>query len=632
MLDWLPPPQNFGAQLREATRIESPAQRARRFVALAQSRTEFMENIQLSRAMDGLAAQLGDAMPRQRLALIGSATLDHLVPATRVAALRRNLWLDIHCGGYGQYRQDILDPSSPLREFNPQTIVFSIASAHAVPEIEAAASAAQVDQALGAVIDELRFLWQRARADFRANVVQQTFLNLAEPLFGSFDRLLPGSPARVIDRLNQLLAEAAAAEGIALLDIARACDRDGRDAWFDAARMLQAKQEISPRAASMYGDLLARVVTSQRGMSKKCLVLDLDNTVWGGVLGDDGVQGIVLGQGSGAGEAFLGVQRYARQLKDRGIILAVCSKNDQKIAESAFSSHPEMHLKRADIAVFVANWEDKARNLANIASELNIGVDSLVFLDDNPAERARVREALPEVSVPELPDDVSGYVRRLAEAGYFEATSFTAEDRQRAESYAQNAERDALRTSAQSMEDFLQGLQMRLDYQRFAGVDLPRVTQLINKTNQFNPTTRRYSAEQIDSFASRPDAVGLQFRLKDRFGDNGLVSAMILVPASGSADCFEIDTWVMSCRVFGRQLEHEVMNIAVESARQAGVRAICATYLPTPKNGVIRDLYSKLGFQADAAEPQADGSSRWRLNLTDYVPTATFIQREARQT
>jgi FkbH-like protein len=453
-------------------------------------------------------------------------------------------------------------------------------------------------------------------------------LNLEEPLFGNFDRLVAASPWQVTQRLNDLLATAARTDRVALLDVARASSRDGIDQWFDAARMLQAKQEIAPQIAPLYGDLVARIVCAQRGMSKKCLVLDLDNTLWGGVLGDDGLQGIVLGQGSAAGEAFLGVQRYAKQLQSRGVILAVCSKNDPAIAEEAFRVHPEMHLKRSDIAAFVANWDDKARNLLAIAEQLNIGIDSLVFLDDNPAERARIRQALPAVAVPELPADVSGYVRRLADAGYFEATAFTSDDAQRAEQYAQNAERDALRGSSQNLDEFLAGLQMTLEYGPFTPADMTRVVQLINKTNQFNPTTKRYSQEQVEARRTAPGTLTLQFRLRDRFGDNGLVSVMLLVPQSDGV--LEIDTWVMSCRVFGRQLEHEAMNIAVESAQRAGARELVASYAPTSKNGVVRDLYPKLGFRPVATAAETAGASRWSLTLSDYQPSATHIARGAK--
>jgi FkbH-like protein len=356
-------------------------------------------------------------------------------------------------------------------------------------------------------------------------------------------------------------------------------------------------------------------------------VLDLDNTLWGGVIGDDGLEGIVLGEGSAAGEAHLALQRYAKQLKERGVILAVCSKNDAGIAEAVFHKHPEMLLRRSDMAAFVANWDDKAENLRAIAARLNIGIDSLVFVDDNPVERARIRQNLPMIAVPELPEDAAGYVRCLADAGYFEAVAFTSEDRHRAEQYAANAEREALQESAQSMDEFLRGLKMSIMFGPFTNVDHARVVQLINKTNQFNTTTRRYSSEEIANLTKQPDALTLQFRLLDRFGDNGLVSAMILRPSSGQEDVLQIDNWVMSCRVFGRQLEFEVMNIVVESARQRGAKGLIADYIATSKNKVISGLYPSLGFAAVNETAPTNGATRWFLNLANYILRDSQIMR-----
>ena len=485
--------------------------------------------------------------------------------------------------------------------------------------------AAEVDGAIGRFVAELRSLWRKAREIGGAAVIQQTFLDVSEPLFGGYDRMVPGAPATVVARLNDQVCEAAGRDGVLVLDIARASQRDGIDAWFDVGRWLQGKLEIAPQAAPLYGDLAARILGAQRGLSKKCLVLDLDNTLWGGVIGDDGLDGIVLGEGSAAGEAHLALQHYAKQLKERGVVLAVCSKNDAKIAEAAFRDHPEMVLRRSDFAAFQANWDDKAQNLKAIAARLNIGIDSLVFVDDNPIERARVRQSLPMVAVPELPEDPAHYVRCLAEAGYFEAIAFTAEDRDRAQSYAANAEREALLGSAESMEDFLRGLAMTAVYGPFTAVDHARVVQLINKTNQFNTTTRRYAGDEIARIMEEPDAVTLQFRLLDRVGDNGLVSTMILRPTPDDDEALEIENWVMSCRVFGRELEYEAMNIAVEAAKERGARTLVADYIPTPKNDVISRLYPSLGFTEVDSPTPANGATRWALDLADYVTRKTHI-------
>jgi FkbH-like protein len=327
----------------------------------------------------------------------------------------------------------------------------------------------------------------------------------------------------------------------------------------------------------------------------------------------------------------LALQHYAKQLKERGIILAVCSKNDAKIAEAAFRDHPEMALRRSDFAAFLANWDDKAENLKAIAARLNIGVDSLVFVDDNPVERARVRQSLPMVAAPELPDDAAHYVRCLAEAGYFEAVAFTSEDRDRAQQYAANAERETLLGSAESMDEFLRGLNMSVVFGPFTSVDHSRVVQLINKTNQFNTTTRRYASEEVARITSLPEALTLQFRLIDRVGDNGLVSTMILRPTPDDVDVLEIENWVMSCRVFGRGLEYEVMNIAVDAAREHGARALVGNYIPTAKNDVIKTLYPNLGFTEVNQSGPANGATRWFLDLVDYVRRDSHIVVQEQQ-
>src|SRR5215510_9385178 len=525
MMSWLPIAPDFRTSLRAALDASEKGDRLHGLVSLAGNRLGFLETIQLDRSFAQLGLKEAPGFTPVRLAVLASSTIDHLLPAIRVAGLRRRLLIDAHYGAYGQYRQDLLDPTSSVHKFAPQTVLFALTAREAIAGIPLTASVAEVDKAITRSVDDLRALWRKARTTFNSSIIHQTFIDVTEPLFGSYDRFVPAAPSRIVARLNDRLHEAAVQDEVLLLDVARASERDGIDAWFDTGRWLQGKLEIAPQAAPVYGDMVARILAAQRGLSKKCLVLDLDNTLWGGVIGDDGIDGIVLGEGSAVGEAHLALQSYAKQLSERGIILAVCSKNDPAIAEGVFHKHPEMVLKRSDIAAFVANWSDKAENLKVIAKKLNIGIDSLVFVDDNPVERARIRESLPMVAVPELSDDVANYVNCLAAAGYFEAVAFTAEDRQRAGLYAADAERGALMESSQSMDDFLRGLKMSVAYSSFTPVDFARVVQLINKTNQFNTTTRRYTSEEVARIAGSAAAATLQFRLLDRFGDNGLVSA-----------------------------------------------------------------------------------------------------------
>jgi FkbH-like protein len=625
-MSWLPIAPDFPVNLGVALE-SSPTDRLEKLALLAQYRLGYLETLQLDRALGQLILEPGSGFAIVRLAVLSSSTINHLPPAIRVAGLRRRMMIDVHTGAYGQYRQDLLDSASSLHKFAPQIVLFSISARDTIAGVPLTATIDEVNETIVRSIDELRLLWRKAREAFNATIIQQTFLDITEPVFGSYDRLVPGAPARVVKQLNDQLLKAAAQDSVLLLDVAHASERDGIDAWFDKGSWLHGKLEIAPEAAALYGDMVGRIVAAQRGLSKKCLVLDLDNTLWGGVVGDDGLEGLVLGEGSAVGEAHLAVQRYAKQLKERGIILAVCSKNDHAVAESAFRDHPEMLLRRPDISAFMANWDDKAENLKAIAAQLNIGLDSLVFVDDNPVERARIRQSLPMVTVPELPKDIAHYVRCLADAGYFEAVAFTSEDRQRTEQYAANAEREAFLKSSGSMDDFLRALQMSAVFGQFRTADLVRVTQLFNKTNQFNTTTRRYTAEEVANFAAAAETMTLQFRLLDKYGDNGIVSAMILRPDSKQPEVFEIDNWVMSCRVFGRQLEFEAMNIAVEQARRRGMKALRATYIPTPKNGVISELYPSLGFCPMGDGTPGNGGTCWFLDLDEHITRSTHISR-----
>jgi FkbH-like protein len=558
-----------------------------------------------------------------RLAILSSHTVDHLTPAIRVSGLQRRLALSVHVAPYGQYRQSLLADDPQLAAFAPQLILLALDARDTPIDLPFEASQAEVDAAVAARVNELRNLWRRARERFTAQVVQQTFIPVDPPLFGSFEALVPASPMAVIERLNSAIRSAAAEEGVLLLDLAwQARGLNDEHGLADPVRWHQGKQLISPLLAPFYGDLVARIAAAAAGQSRKCLVLDLDNTLWGGVIGDDGVDGIQLGEGSPTGEAFLTFQRYAAQLGRRGVILAVCSKNDMAVAEGAFENHPEMAIKRSDIACFVANWNDKAGNLRHIAKTLNIGLDSLVFVDDNPAERSIVRRELPEVAVPELPEDIANYPAVVGAAGYFEAVSFTADDAARAQSYALNAERAAALEQATDMEGYLQSLDMTMVVSPIGAAELPRATQLTNKTNQFNLTTRRYTEPEVAEIAGDPAAVAVALRLRDRFGDNGVISVVMARPdpALDEGELL-IDTWLMSCRVLGRQVEQATLGVLSQAAESRGAKALIGEYRPTAKNGMVAGHYARLGFKPVEAPAGADANATfWRYDLPAESP------------
>lgn len=634
---WLPQHSDLSAAIGEAKRETDPIARLIHATRLAGYRRDFTQTTRLDRlASQGLQTSSNSETPTAglrslRIALLSSHTVDHLVPAIRVAGLQHRLAISVQVAPYGMYRQALLMEDADLTRFAPQLIVLALDARDAPLQLPLEASQEEVDAAVAGRVDELRLLWRRARERYAAQVVQQTIVPADPPLFGSFEALVPASPGAVIERLNAAIRTAAREEGVLLMDLAWEAARGSYgDGLAEPVRWHQAKQLVSPHLAPLYGDQLARIAAASVGLSRKCLVLDLDNTLWGGVIGDDGLDGIHLGQGSPSGEAFLSFQRYAALLARRGIILAVCSKNDLSVAEAAFN-HSEMALKRSDIAAFVANWEDKAGNLRRIASMLDIGLDSLVFVDDNPAERDIVRRELPEVAVPELPDDVADYPARVAAAGYFEAISFTSDDATRGRNYALNAERKAAMSQATDMEGYLRGLEMVLTATRIGAAELARSAQLINKTNQFNLTTRRYSEAEVERIASDPRAVALAIRLADKFGDNGLISVVLARPDSRvGADELLIDSWLMSCRVLGRQVENAVLEVLASAATAAGYRALIGEYRPTERNGMVAEHYPRLGFvQHPTPADGASDATFWRYALDTIGTPRHFIEVSA---
>ncbi len=362
-----------------------------------------------------------------------------------------------------------------------------------------------------------------------------------------------------------------------------------------------------------FSGLIARTVAALRGKTRKCLVLDLDNTVWGGVIGDDGLEGIVLGQGSAEGEAFLSVQRAALEYRSRGIVLAVSSKNDEAVALRPFRDHPEMLLKEDHISIFQANWQDKASNIELIAERLNIGIDSLVFLDDNPFERELVRRELPLVAVPELPADPALYARTLSWAGYFDAVAISEEDRKRAGFYKANAARNAALTSSTDLQGYLRSLEMVCTIKPLDPVGRARVAQLINKSNQFNLTTRRYTESEVAAVEAMVGKFTMQVRLADKFGDNGMISVLIF---DKGPEVWINDTWLMSCRVLGRSVEDAALAHVCAAAKAGGARKLVGIYLPTPKNQMAAEHYGRLGFVR--VESRSDGATVWELDLDAY--------------
>jgi FkbH-like protein len=451
----------------------------------------------------------------------------------------------------------------------------------------------------------------------------QTLARPVESLFGSLDATIAGTERHLIAEFNRALAASIAGTEDLLLDVAALAETVGLADWHDPVLWNLGKIPFANAFLPVYADFTCRLLAALRGKSRRCLILDLDNTLWSGVIGDDGLEGIVLAQGDATGEAHLAVQRTALTLRARGIVLAVSSKNQDETARLPFQKHPEMLLRESHIAVFQANWKDKATNIKAIAEELSLGLESMVFLDDNPAERGLVRELLPEVAIPELPEDSALYARTLIASGFFEAITFSAEDRQRAEFYQDNARRLALQRDAGDVGAYLRSLQMSIHFAPFDALGRARITQLINKSNQFNLTTRRYTELEVAQAQEDPHTLTLQVRLRDTFGDNGMIS-VIICRRQGSE--WDIDTWLMSCRVLSRGVERAVLNEIVRQARERGITRLVGRYIPTERNELVKHHYEQLGFEALATQDQ--GVTVWTLSVADYVSVEVPMEIE----
>lgn len=610
-LSWLAPrPADFGARLVAAQSGDLPL--GPELKQLAGHALEINGLNRLAKAMRKARGEKRDLRPLApvRLGLLSNSTTALIAPAIEATGLRHGLALEVVEAPFGMIVQQALDPQSLLATSELDAILICI-DVHGAALTECAGDAARAEATLDTVIGQFDLVRQGLRANTRATLFWQTIPRLPETLFGSFDYRLPGTHRWLVDQLNRRLVDSLGSDEL-LVDVAGLAETVGLDDWHDPVQRHIGKLPFAQEWVPLYAEHVARVIGAMRGHSRKTLVLDLDNTLWGGIIGDDGLEGISIGQGGALGEAHLSVQRGALDLHGRGVVLAVSSKNEDETARLPFREHADMLLKEDHIAVFQANWIDKATNLATIAEALKLGRDALVFLDDNPAERMQVRSVYPEIAVPELPADAAYYHRALNAAGYFEAIVFSEDDRKRSGFYKENARRLQLQGSAGSLDAYHASLEMVATFQPFDPVGRARIAQLINKSNQFNLTTRRYSEAQVAEMEQDPDRFTLQVRLADIFGDNGMIS---IVAADVVAESWEIDTWLMSCRVLGRRVEDAVLDELVREARAAGATQLVGRYIPTDRNMMVARHYEKLGFEK-VSETES-GETVWRLAVAD---------------
>lgn len=551
------------------------------------------------------------ALRTVRIALLSSTTTDLITPLLQLACFRDGIDAEIYVAPYGNVQQEILNPVSGCYAFEPDIVVINThwRDAH-LP-----AFTPHPDAATKRIVGEFQQLWHTLLERRACHIIQNNFDLPTHDAYGHLSRALPGGRGHMLRKINELLLKAAP-PSVTILDLEQVSARYGKQKWFDAAYWYTAKHYPTADALPLLVDQQVALIRAGLGLSRKVLVLDLDNTLWGGIIGEDGLAGIRLGPPSKVGEAHQTLQEYAAELKERGILLAVCSKNNDADARLPFLHHDAMRLRLDDFVVFQANWHDKPANLREIARQLNLGIDSFVFLDDNPVERALVRHEIPEVAVPECGADPARYIDALDRGLYFEALSLSQEDYERHQSYRANLLRDEMKTQAASLEEFLDQLDMEAEHSPFHHTVLARVMQLLGKTNQFNLTTRRHSEEQICRMMSSNEYWTQYFKLKDRFGDNGLVGLLIVRRLPEALPTWEIDTWLMSCRVIGRRMEQFMLQVLVEAARAAGIQLLRGVYVPTAKNAMVAELYPQLGFVQTGQ--LAEGAFTYSLDLTRY--------------
>jgi len=554
----------------------------------------------------------GEWRPKRtvRAALLGGPNLSFLRMSYELALFAEDVRAETYEGPFGQFRQEILNPGSGLYAAEPAVvaIVPHWRDAGLEPYAETAESDAR------ALAEEMRGLWGRLLGQRPCQVLQCLFAPPPEHGWGNLrfggQRGL-GSALRVanVEMVRQ------APPQVVFVDPAPLGMDESLLSWCKTRQAWDAESE------SRLAWQLAHATRGAMGFSRKLLVLDLDNTLWGGVIGEDGLAGIRLGPPSAVGEGYQLLQRVLKDLKERGIVLAVCSKNNEADAKLPFERHPEMVLSLNDIAAFVADWDDKASGIIRIAERLSLGLDSFVFLDDNGVERAWVRERLPSVAVPEVEATPWSMVEALDRGAYFEATKVTEEDLLRAGSYRAEAERVSFRQSAEGMGDFLAGLRMEMRHGPVSELTVARAAQLVSRTNQFNLTARRYSESDVRAFGASPEWWTRWFSLRDRFGDYGVIGLVLVHAPEGSGE-WRIDTWVLSCRVLGRGVEEAIVGVVRDAAASRGCRVLIGEYVETDRNSQVRDLYDRLGFEPDAARP-----GRYVLNLSSLAePAASPIE------
>ena len=560
--------------------------------------------------------------PSLKVALLGDTATQLLVTSIKGEAIDRNIALDIYEGEYNQVERQLLDPTSDLYQFDASIVVI-FQSTHKLCEHHSLLPTEKQEMVAEERLSFLASVCENP-AFTDKKIIYFNYPEIEDTVFGSYANKVEASFSFQVRKLNyELMLLSKQYPNLFVCDIAGLQNLFGRQFMFSPNVYMSTEMVLSVNALPYVASRVVDIIGAIRGQFKKCLILDLDNTVWGGVIGDDGLEGIELGHGLGIGKAFTEFQMWVKKLKQRGIIICVASKNNEDTAKEPFERHPDMVLKLNDIAVFMANWETKVDNIRAIQGILNIAFDSMVFLDDNPFERNMVRENIPGITVPELPEDPGKYLEYLYSLNLFETASYSQADKDRTKQYQVEAKRVSLAKTFANEADFLKSLDMVSTVSGFTKFNTPRVAQLSQRSNQFNLRTIRYTEADITAMAENPEVIDLSFTLEDKFGDNGLI-AVIIMKKQDDETLF-VDTWFMSCRVLKRGMENFTLNTMVECAKRKGYKRIIGEYLPTPKNKMVEQHYPNLGF---APSEVASEGAKYVLDVDSYQPRECYITKK----
>jgi FkbH-like protein len=556
-------------------------------------------------------------LPVYQVAVLADSASQFLCQALKGYGYSQGIHLAIREADYDQIYQTVLDENSTLYASNPDfVIIFQSAKKllsgfYDLPDSEKRNWAENQ-------INYTENIINTVNKNCKCNIIYLNFPEINDSVFGNFANKTDTSFLFQLRLLNvELMRLAARKKNVNICDMSSIQNTYGSNNTISEKTYITTDCIVDIDYLPVVAKSITDIILAYTGKFKKCIILDLDNTVWGGIIGDDGMEGIQIGD-LGIGKAFSKFQQWIKQLKERGIIIAVCSKNTEHIAKEPFEGHPDMVLKLEDIALFVANWNNKPDNIRYIQSILNIGFDSMVFLDDNAFEREMVKKEIPEITVPDMPEDAADYLPFLYQQNLFETTSFTEEDTKRNDQYREEAERTRIQDQFTNESDFLQSLQMIADIRPIDNFTLPRAAQLTQRSNQFNLRTVRYTEEKIKGITEDNRKFTVTVSLKDKFGDYGLIS-LVLLQKTDAADLF-IDTWIMSCRVLKRNVEEFVLNEIVEIAKKNKCTKILGEYIPTAKNELVKDHYKKLGFSEE--------ENYWALLTDTYCNKNTFISKK----